>query len=936
MIAKRTILHGLAALFALTVMGVQGVCATESAEERRGRLANGLTYYVRHTDAEPGRASLNLVQNVGSLMEEESQRGLAHFLEHMAFNASKHFPGRIDRFLQRHGLVHFNAYTGHDETVYTIGDVPTGNRELLDSCMLVVRDWCHYLTLPEEGISKERGIITEERRMRRTATARVREQILGALYNNSRYSHREVIGLQEVIDTFSREDLANYYKRWYRPDLQAVVAVGDFDAEKMERFIKEHFASLPKADDSAPEREIYTIPPHAKPRCVKVVDSELEGTAIAMTQRVEKLAAAETAEEVIRRVVLRESFNSMLEARIAMMLAEAEGIIRDAAIDYAPMLRGYDALSINVQPYPGRDFMALYEVFRLWECVRRLGFTEHEFRQQMRRQLRQAEAFDRNLDKIDLNIYAGLYQYNFLQGIPVVEPAERGNLMRKVIAELTLEDLHGWMERWSARTDNRLFIITGNDPEYGYLPLEAIVEAEEEARESGIEQPDFAAEKASLMDFTLAAANVTKERRLKVGDAVEWSFGNGARVIFKQTDIDQGRIRMTAYSPGGMSLVADEDVASARAIESLAFASGVYHTNRSAMIPLMQNHDLQIAFRLQERREAIMAEADSDDAELMFELLHLGLTNPRFDESEFLRYKNSLELSVAAQRNDERARIADTLRSLYERPTLRTAPVDSDYVARLDLDTVRRIFRQRFCAPEDFVFYMAGDLTEVEARDLAARYIGTLPRAGIRPEKAVQRPSTVRRESYTREFEITGADNKASIDISFTNNRRFNLKHRTAFWLAGAVLNSRSKDEIRDRRGGTYDINVDTRHNGYAVPRQWLTVRFETTAARTDEMRRAFYTEWEYLLSDGVTAEDVASIVGARKEQIARERHDAGYWITALNRYIERGEDITHPDYHSRNLDRMTPRLVHRTMERFRRGARKMDIVVKTVKRSEK
>ena len=913
---------------------VPGRAAAPADGMRCGKLDNGLTYYIRHVDTQPGMAGFYLVQNVGSLMEEDNQKGLAHFLEHMVFNASQHFPGRIDRFLQEHGLVHYNAYTAQDETVYTIDEVPTGDPSLVDSCLLVLRDWCHFLTLPETGIEKERGIVLEEWRMRRDAVARARERIVGVLYNDSRYSTRETIGDRKVLETFGRSELAAYYDRWYRPDLQAVVAVGDIDAGRVEEFIRSRFADIPSAAD-APQRPVYTIAPRREPAYAKVVDRELDGMAMEFTQRIPRPAPAATAEEVLRRIVIRDCFNRMLETRLAALSVDDDRTIYGASIEYGPLLRNYDALTMSIRPYPGRDFKALYEVFRIWETVRRLGFTPREFELQMRQQLRQAEAFDRNAGLIGYEVYATLYQTHFLQGIPVVEPAERGALLRKVLAGLTLADVNDWMTGWASSDDNRVFVVSGNDPDYDYPTLETILGAEAEAREEEPEQPAFANDAVSLIDFPLEPAAVVRERRLPVGDAVEWTFANGARAVFKNTDSGAGRFRLMAFSEGGLSLVADEDLPSARAIEPLAFASGVYRTDRSAMIPLMQNHDIEIVFRLQERREIISGEALSSEADRFFELLHLGLTHPRFDESEFARYTNGLLLTLATRQSNDMDRVADTLRMLLTKPSLRNAAVDSAYVARMELERVKRVFRERFCAPEEFTFCLVGDLSEEEARNYAARYIGTLPSAGVRRERAVVHPSTVRNVSLSRTFEAERPDDKANVDISFSNNRKFNRPQRMAFWLAGAVLNSRCKEEIRERRSGTYNIDVSTRYDEYAEPREWLTVRFETGSDRVDEMKEAFYGEWEYLLREGVTPEDVRSIVEARKQHIAAQPRDTGFWINALYNYIGKGVDVTRPDYEVGDLDRMTPKKVRRAVRCFWRGARKTDIVIKAASRPE-
>lgn len=914
------------ALFAGVAAGFAASPATDAL--RTGKLANGLTYYVRHTTVQPGVAGFYLVQNVGSLMEEEDQRGLAHFLEHMAFNASKNFPGQIDRFFLRNNLTGYNAYTAQDETVYNVDGVPTENAVLVDSCLLVLHDWCHFLTLPEKGIEKERGIILEEWRTRRDAVARAREKIVEKLYNGSRYATREAIGDLKVLETFQRDQLASYYDRWYRPDLQAVIVVGDIDTEAVERFICKHFGDIPAVKKPQP-RPIYTVPNNPPPSYVKVVEPELTRAGMEFTQRFAKPAAAASAEELIRRITIRQLFNKMLGARLAQLTTGSDQTLYGAEIAYDELLRGYDALTMSILPYPGRDFRALYRVLEVWETARKLGFTPHEFEMQRQQMLRQAEGFEQNLDRVGYEVYATLYRNHYLNSTPIVEPAQRGALMRDVLETLRVEEVNGWMKGWSSTDDNRIFIVSGNDPQYDYLALEDILNAESDVREGDLRQPTFAVDTARLIDFALKPAKIQKERRLPIGDAVEWSFSNGARVVFKSSDNGLGRFRLMGVSEGGLSLVKDADIPSANAVEALAFASGVYKTDRSAMIELMQNHDMDITFQLQNRREMIRGEAMATDADRFFELLYLGITHPRFDEAEFARYVNELKISLDTRRPSELDKVLDSVRMVYSKPSPRTPEVDADYLTRIDAARVEAIFRERFTNPAEFVFYLAGDLTEEQARVYAMKYIGTLPTVKGRRERVATLPAQTDTASVKREFIAAMPDDKAIVDLGFSNNHILSRADALAFWLVGVVLNSRMTDEIRERLGGSYNVTVVSRYNENSEPHQWLTVHFETGSAKVEQMKAAAYKEIDDLLRDGITAQDVESITSAQKQRLAAQPRNTDFWINALFSYIEKGEDQTRPDYHTAVLDAVTPADAMRVARDFWEGVRRFDIVIK-------
>lgn len=917
------------ALCSIAILSPGGVqAAPQSDDFRSGRLPNSLTYYVRHTAVQPTRAGFYLVQNVGSLMEDDNQQGLAHFLEHMAFNGSQNFPGQIDKFLQRRNLTRYNAYTDFDQTVYNIDNVPTGDPTLVDSCLLVLRDWCHFLTFPEQGIAKERGIVLEERRMRRDAVSRSREQIVQVLYNGSRYSSREAIGKQSVLESFVRKDLESYYKRWYRPDLQAIIVVGDIDPEYVEQYIKAHFSQIPMPENVSP-RPQYTIDDCPKAQYVKVVDKELGQPAMEFTQRFKKQAPTKDTRELIRRITLRQLYNSMMAARLARITGDDKSAVRQGAISYDQLLRGYDANSITIIPYPERDFRALYQVFEVMETVRKFGFTPYEFAQNKRVILREAEGFENNLDKIGYQVYVTLYENHYLNATPIVEPSERAKLMREVVGELTVEDLNQWIKERISGDDNRVFVVSGSDPAYEYLTLDDILSAEQDVRESELVQPSFAADTARLIDFELPSSTITREQKLPVGDATLWTLSNGAKVCFKAADQGSGKFKVSAVSKGGLSLIEPADIPSAQSISSLAFSSGVYNTSRSAMIDMMQGRDMEINFSLQSLGEMVTANASSSEAEQLFELLYLGLTKPRFDEPEFARYINELKLSIETRRPSPLDLVADSVSRLYTKVSPRRPEVDSAYVAQISQERVKALFKERFCNPADFTYFIVGDLELEQVRNLACRYIGSIESPSRKTEKYILHPTTNTNVPFVKEYVIDMPDNKAIIDISYSANLKMSREQSTAFWLMGVILNSRCTDEIRERLAGSYNVEVSTRYNELADPRQWLTVHFETGNDKVEQMKKAVYKEVDDILRDGVTAADVASIVNSQKEQLATTHRDIGYWISSLHTYMEEGVDPTRPDYHTSVLEAMTPKVVQQVAVDFMKKARHAEVVVR-------
>lgn len=892
-----------------------------------GKLDNGLTYYLRHTDLQPEKADFYLVQNVGALMEDGHQNGLAHFLEHMAFNATETFPQGVDRFMQDHSVTSYNAYTAHNETVYSLENIPTGQAGFTDSCMLVLRDWCRFLLLPEKGIQKERGIITEEWRRGRTPLRRVMDTTNRYLYNGSKYAVHDAIGQMNIIQNFKRDELVSYYRDWYRPELQAVIIVGDIDIKYAEDFIIREFGRIP-ATLNGRVREKYTIPENATPLYCRVVEPGLESVDIELLQRIVQPEPSPVKEEQVKRMIVKQFYNDMLAGRLAKLGGEAGSNIQNASAAYEELVRGYDCHTISLNPLPGSDFRALSEVFETYEKILRFGFTSYEFDFQKNRLLRQLSGFEKNMDKLRNEVYVSAYRYHFLENIPVIEPEERNRLTRICLEKLTVEDVNRWIHTWSDQEKNRVFIVAGSDKDYDYLTKEDIVGAWEDVRDSELEPEVFDRDTLPMIDFDIVPGRIVKEKTLPVGDAREWTMSNGATVIFKATGEGSGRVELLVQSAGGLSLLPVADLPSGSALNSLVLASGVYHFDKNRLQEMFQEREQSLAFSLQELGEVIQGTTTTAEARSFFELLYLSLVKPRFDETEFSRYINELQLSLEANRSPLEA-VGDSINRLFMAETPRIWKFDTSYIRAVNFDKVKEIYKDRFGDAADFVFYIVGDLDETEARELACRYIGSLPAAHGKEKYAVY--DFYRKSGHVqKEYQVDLPDNKALIELTYRGDFRMNRQEAVTFWMFGTILKSRCIHEIREKRGATYNIDVATSYTDIPVCSETLTISFETEKGKTEELREWLKNEIAGMAAGSADADDIRSIAAAQKQIIASQPKGIRYWTDAVRSYHEKKMDKTSPHFHHAVLDAITPVSMSKLMTKFLRKAQVADIVIKS------
>lgn len=925
MIMKRWIF-----LIILPLLALQSAAAQDSGDAlRKGQLENGLTYYVKQTKLNAGRAEFYLIQNVGALMEQDNQNGLAHVLEHMAFNGTENFPKGVQTFLRRNGVSSFNAYTGQDETVYHINKVPTAKRELVDSVMLILRDWSGFMLLDSVEIEKERGVILEERRSTRDLGARIRDNADKYIYNNSKYAVHNTIGSLEVLENFKPEELRAYYNDFYRPDQQAVIVVGDINADQIEVQIKQMFGGIPKRINPKP-REVYEIPENETPLYCQSIDKEVPAVSITILQRF-KTRPIESLEQMMRDNLLRKFYNSMVNKRVSDYVDMDSPSFTSTSVGYSTFVRGYEAYNINVKPYTGDDSVALAQIMEQLEIIRRYGFSEKEFQSQIDRHLLNLKETELVKNKLSNEVYVTMYQNNFLKGNKVTSIEDDINISREILKKLTLKDLQTWLDGWQNSTKNFVFLIDGSDPNYNYLSSEQISGIMRDVRRSDVKQKDYSIVAEPLMDFSPDGGRIVSRKAIKSMDAQLWTLQNGAKVYYKYVNSDTGKFGLLGESSGGKSLLTPEELPSAEAIGSLAMRSGLYKHNSRMIQEILQKSSVSANLKLGETTESVSGQANTEEAEMLFQMIYLMFEKPRFDRGDFDKFvklsKMELQSTPATAMDDVNERV----QNIRMKPSPRLWKTNEmAFFDAMSFDEMTRIYNERFGNASDFVFYLVGDLPAEQAEQLVATYIGSIRTTGVQEKFVVH---NFRREGSIKE-DVVGdlSDQRYIINMEFNAKLKMSTKEEICLSMIERILNDRFNAEIREEQGGTYGVNVESASYTFPETLQFLGVSMQTSLEKGDQMREIIHRMIAQLVESGAEADEIEDAVMMMRRASGGNSVNRGvsYYMDALRTYAETGKNGQASDDITKIINSVTQKDLKKFTEKFFGAADCTDIIIKS------
>ncbi len=852
----------------------------------KGTLPSGLTYYVLPHKKPEHRAQIWLAVNAGSVLEDEDQRGLAHFVEHMAFNGTKRFPKQaIVDMLEKSGVAFgadLNAYTSFDETVYTL-QVPTDKPELLDRAIGVVRDWADGVTFDPVEVDKERGVVLEEWRLGRGAGMRLFDKQAPVLFHGSRYADRITIGKPEIIKGAPRDALVRFYKDWYRPELMSVVAVGDFDAKAVEARIQSEFASLKKSEHPR-ARTFYPVPPHDAELVSIETDPEATRSVVSITTKMPKRPLVSTRD--YRRSLAERLYNAMLDARLDEIRRRPSAPFLVAGSHSGGFVRTEDAFTQTAIVKEGGvqdGFDALLE-----EDLRvaRHGFVQSELDRAKANLLRSIQEAAKERETNDSRGFAQEIVRNFLENEAMPGIDAELALTQKLLPTIELAEL----DRLGETLGKGSRVVTISGPATMTKPTEAAILAATQTVEArDIVAYDDAVSNAPLMGAPPPPGPVVATREIPEIGVTEWTLKNGAHVVVKPTTFKNDEVRMVAFAPGGTSLARDADYDSVRFASTIAAQGGVGTFDAVSLKKALAGKVVSVSTQIGDVDQEVKATSTPADLEAMFQLVHLTFTAPRRDDGAFAAWKAAETESARNRRLSPESRFYDDLIVFGTMNHPRRRPITTDTVAHVDYAKALAFYKQRFADASGFTFVLVGNLDLARTKDLVEKYVGSLPAAGRHDawhDPNVNRPAGVAKKTFA-----IGTEPKARVVLTFHGPETWSRDTDNDMQMLGEVLRIRLREILREDMGGVYGVSA----SGFIQRRpkhvRLFTISFGCAPENVEKLEKAVFAEIADLQKNGVAETYIDKVKALRRRAHETELRENGYWVRELERSFLYGDD---------------------------------------------
>ncbi len=856
---------------------------------RVGRLANGLTYYVRKNARPEKRAELWLAVNAGSTVEDDDQQGLAHFVEHMAFNGTKNFKKlEIVNFMERIGMKFgpdVNAYTSFDETVYML-KVPTDDAEIVTTALRILEDWASNVTFEGEEIDKERGVVVEEWRLGRGAEARMRDKQFPVLFKGSRYAERLVIGKKEILEKAPHDAVRRFYRDWYRPDLMAVIAVGDFDAARMEAQIKERFGGLKNPAKPRP-RTAWEVPDHDETLISVATDPEATQARASVYYMLPR-RGRETAADY-RRNVVEQLYHGMISSRLdelrqlpdppflyafsgsGSFVRTRDAVYQMAAVPEKGLLRGLDTLLVELNR------------------VEKHGFTATELERAKKETLRRYESAYRERDKQEHALFAREISSAFLEGEPMPGIEVELQLVQRFLPTVTLEEINRLGRAWAGDRDR---VILVNAPEKKDLaaPTDAqLREAFRTAQAKTVEPFVDKVRQEPLVPAPPKPGVVKEESTIAELGVTRWKLSNGAVVLLKPTDFKNDEVLFYGFSPGGSSLAPDERYVSATYASEVLREGGAGSFDRIELEKALAGKIANAFAGVSELEEYVRGGASPQDLETMFQLGYLALTAPRADQKAFEAWKVRTKGAIENRLARPEAVFGDRMQVALSQGHFRRRPVSVAMLDEIDLKAAEAVWRERFADAGDFTFVLVGAFEPSAVKPLVLTYLGGLPATG---RKETWKDVGVRPPAGPLDVEVKkGIEPKSQVRMVFTGDTKWTKEDDHVAGALGEALRIRLREVLREDMGGVYGVGAGGGLSRRPRETYSYSVSFGCNPDRVAELQKAVLGVIEAVKKDGFSDE----IIGKIREQQTREREtdlkQNSFWMRQLADAARFGED---------------------------------------------
>ncbi len=856
------------ALAALTAYGAaaQNQPIPADPELRTGRLENGMTYYIRHNDKPKGQADFYIIHNVGAIQENDTQQGLAHFLEHMAFNGTKNLPGKqLTEYLETVGVkfgANLNAATSWDQTIYNIEDVPTSREGIIDSALLILHDWSHFIALQPEEIDSERGVIMEELRTRDGAAWRSSMKLIQALGKGTKYEHRNLIGYLDGLKNFKHQELVDFYHQWYRPDYQAVVIVGDLDAEAVEAKVRKLMSDIPAPAPDADKKEVIVVPDNEEPIVSIYTDPEMQGTKVQIFIKRPAFPTemANTVNGEAARII--EAYITTMEnARLQEIAMQPDapflgaGMGTGDVIGIIPTLNATAFVAMTEDGKLERGFETLYTEM---ERLRRYGFTQGEFDRARENLLRGAERSYTNRNDRYNNAFVQTYLSNFQKNTPMPDARTEWQLDSLLIQSISVEAVNAFARQTLTET-NQVITVTAPEKEELVCPTAEELLAIRDKVMAAEVQPyeDNVAKEPLIPEGTLLkGSRVKKTVTDKELGTTEWTLANGVKVVVKPTTFKADEVLLTAVAKGGLSQLSDQEYYMGSLMPSINAMSGVGKFSATELRKQLAGKAAGVNTSVGNYTSSMSGSASPKDLETMLQLLYLNFTQPRFDRNDYDNLLTMLRAQLANARSNPDFQMQERVLKVVYADHPRRQTISPEIIDRFDFGQLPSIYSKLYPGANSFVFTFVGNVDLETLKPLVEKYIGSIPTTRKPMTWIDDKVETVKGQ-VTEDFRVEMQQPKVSVLYYFSGEMPYKFKEKLALTFLTQALNSRYLESIREEKGGTYGVGVKGSTDYIPKESYDMTIAFDTNEEMADELCEIVLAEIREIAQNGPKSEDI-------------------------------------------------------------------------------
>jgi zinc protease len=857
---------------------------------RAGRLPNGLRYYIRRNARPEERVELRLVVNAGSVLEDDDQRGLAHFVEHMLFNGTRRFhKNDIVKYLESIGVrfgADLNASTGFDETIYIL-PVPTDKPELVERAFDILEDWASAALFDSAEVMAERGVVMEEWRGGLGAGSRIRDKQFPVIFRGSRYAERLPIGQPEILQRTTPAPLRRFYQDWYRPDLMAVVAVGDIDPDRVQRLVTEHFSGL-KAPARPRPRESFPVPPNDAPLVTIATDPEEQVTTLSVLYKHPPQALRTAAD--YRRSLVQELYQFVLNQRLSELARKEETPFSVASNGYGSFVRSTDIYQLTAVTKDSQAVASLESMLVEAKRIREHGILASELERAKAALLRAYESAYAEREKTESANYADEYINLFLEGEPSPGIAWEYRTVQQQLPTIALAEVNAVGRAWITES-NRIIALSAPENAATSVPTEQeLLQAFRRAEAATVAAYTENVSADPLVAAPPTGATIASETRRESIGVTEWTLSNGVRVFLKPTDFKADEVLLRGWSPGGSSLVADTDLASVALATTAVERGGAGAFNAIELGKKLTGKQASATVFIDDVTEGVSGRASPKDLETMFELAYLKLTAPRRDSASFAAFLAQVRPFLANRASSPEAVFGDTVSLTMAQYHPRAHPINLEFLQQVSYDRAMELYRERFADFSDYTFVLVGAFTPEQVRPLVTRWLGGLPSTGRREnwrDNGVVPPNGLVEKTVRK-----GVEPKAQTVVLFHGETPFGPRERHALRSLTEYVEMRLLDNLREALGGTYSVQVGGTLERIPRERFTVTISYGSAPERADSLFATVLAVLDSVKAGAIDTADVAKVREQQLRQLEVSLKENSYWLVNLAARAENGEPL--------------------------------------------